>query len=274
MRLRTTLTLALALALFAPVVVADHVFSHRTYVVGRVVDAQGIPVAGSPVAVQLNVRAGGACIDSKPERTGPQGDFEICRHTHVLPANASAHVTVEGIERDLAIDPDLRLASLRLQLPGAAPAIDLTGVREFNRTYLVAGRHFARLPEPSAVEGVNVNGTPLGGNVTARLIAQGREIATANASPDEHGDFRLTFSIDAIPEGAMVRVESGREVVEETASALFRRSDVLLVRDDRLSQGPREDAPGSAPGKVPLGTWAPLAALALSALAWRSARRR
>lgn len=274
MRASHAAVLVLTLALVVPGALADHVFSHRIYLVGRVVDAQGLPVAGAPIEITPSFRVGGACFDSKPNATRAQGEFEICRHAHALPENASLKVVIEGVERELPMDPDLRLVSLHLQLPGPARTIDLTGVREFNRTYVVAGRHFARVAEPIAVEGVLVNGTPLAGNVTARMTAAGSVVAEGNASPDEHGDFEIVLDIGTIPEGALVHVESGREMVEETASPLFRRSDVLLVRDDRLREGPGQDAPGSeAPKVVLLPPWTLLGALGLSAIVWRHGRR-
>lgn len=272
MRAPHALALALALALLLPSALADHVYSHRLYAVGRVVDANGLPVAGAVVTIAPSFRVGGACFDHRRDTTDPQGDFELCRHAHALPSNGTVNVSVEGESRTIALDPDLRLVSAHIQLPGPARTIDLTGVREFNASYLVAGRHFVRLAEPVNVEAVHVNATPVGRNVTVLMLAEGDVVASTNATVDEHGDFEVEFAMDAIPEGAIVRVESERDVVEEPASALFRRSDVLLVRDDRLLEGPGEDAPGTKPAPMP--AWIFAVALALSVAIATRARRR
>lgn len=273
--MRRAALLLLALALLAPLASADHVFSHRVYVVGRVVDAQGVPVAGAPVAVDfLGPRISGRCFDSKDEATGPQGDFEVCRHTHAVPPGSRANVSIAGVNRTLEVDPDLRVATLHLQLEGPAPGTDLGGMREFNRTYVVAGRHFTRLAEPVAVEAVRVNATPIPGNVTVRVLAGGEELANATGVAGEHGEFRVDLPLGAVPAGAIVRVVSGRDAVEESASSLFRRSDVALVRDTTLDEGPGANAPGAGAGKVPLSPWIALAAITACAALARRARRR
>lgn len=266
----------LALVLLAPVAGADDLFSHRLYVVGRVVDADGVPPVGVPVETTFaGVRGlSGRCYDGIDEVTGAKGDFVVCRHAHAVQDDATVTLTVGNASRTLALDPDLRLASASVQLAGTASSIDLDGARAFNRTFLVAGRHFALVAKPTEVEGVVVNATPVMANVTARLLAQGRELASATARPNEHGDYRIDLAVGELPSGAIVRVESGGDATEEPASALFRRADTLLVRDERLADGPGANAPGAAPGKVPVPGALALAALAFSAFAWRRARRR
>lgn len=266
-------SLVLLALVLAPLASGDHVFSHRAYVVGRVVDEQGLPVAGERVNVTPNFAVGGRCLDSRDEVTGPQGDFEVCRHAHRLPENASVRVAVGGVSREAAMDPDLRLVALHVQLPGPTRILDFAGSRAFNESYLVAGRHFEKLASPANVEGIPVNATPLATNATATLLVGASVVASAEEAPDEHGDFEISLAVGPIPEGAIVRVESGRERVEKPASDLFRRTDVLLVRDERLRQeGPGPDAPGTAP--TPSAHALALVAVAFSALAWRTRRPR
>lgn len=256
---RVALTL-LAL-LLAPVAGADHVFSHRVYVVGRVIDSEGLPVPGQAVNVTLEGIRGGRCFDSRPETTSPTGDYEVCRHAHEIPAGTMATVRVAGAQRTVELDPDLRHASASLRIDGPSPARDVHGERTFARTFLVQGRAFELLAAPREEEGVSVDARPLGDNVTVTLRTGEDVLAEATASPDEHGIFRAELAVDAIPPGALVRAVAGRDGGEELASALFRRADLNIVRDHRLVGGPGADAPGT---DTPLGAWGALLALAIA----------
>lgn len=260
----------LLVVLVAAPAVADHVFSHRVYVAGRVVDAEGRPAPGLPVTLSFEgLNASARCFDAKEERTGPMGDFELCRHVHALPQEARVNVTVGEVSRTVGLDADLRSAVAHLQLPGAAPARDLTGDRAFARTFVVAGRQFALLPKPAAVEGILVNATPVYDNVTVMLRGPAGELANATARPDEMGRFHVELAVSEVPAGALVVATAGPVRAEESASALFRRVDVALVHDLRLAAGPGDEAPGS---DVPAP--AGLAAVALGAAAWAVMRRR
>lgn len=259
---------ALLLAL-APTALADHVYSHRLYVVGRVIDVDGRPAAGVPVEVTLaNISATGGCFDGKPERTDARGDFEVCRHAHVIPQGASAIVRVGNATREARIDPDLRLASVRVQLD-APTAHDLVGEREVARTYRVIGRAVALLPAPVEEEGVPVNATPLFANVTVEMRVLDRVLATREVTPDLYGTYRVDLEVDGVPPAAVVRVSVGRDAGEDVVSPAFRWSAIHVLRDLRLVGGPGEDAPGSS--AVP-GVGVSLAILAITCVA-RSCRR-
>lgn len=260
----------LALLLLAPTALADHSFSHRIYVSGRVIDADGRPAAGVPVALTFaNLSAGGLCFESKEEITGPQGDYEICRHAHVIPANASVTIRARNATRTVPVDPDLRQASANLQVDREV-AHDVAGERTFPREYAVHGASFSLLPTPTSEEGIVVNATPATVNVTV-FLAQGiRILAMANVSPNERGRFHATLPVEEIPDGSVVRVRGGLAVTEEIASALYRRSDVGLAHDLRLFDGPGDDAPGS---RTPLPAWIAIAAMALALSAGASRGR-
>ena len=263
----------LAFLLLAPVAAAaEDVVGHRAYVVGRVVDAGGAPVAGAPVdAAFQGVAAAGACFGSRDERTGPRGDFVVCRHMHAIPDGARVVVTVAGSAREVPLDPLLRHAVANLQLAGASPSRDITGEREFGQTFRVAGRSAALLPRPEDSEGIPVNATPLGENVTARLSSGDTVLAEAGATPDEHGLYAIDLDVREIPAGTIVRVTNGRESSEAVASALYRRADLNLLRDLRLSEGQGDGAPGS---ETPSPLWLTVLAAATAAVAAPRAWRR
>lgn len=273
-RVRALVPLLLLALLAAPLAAADHVFSHRVYVVGRVVDAEGAPVSGQPVRVEFEgFAAGGLCLGRADEPTGPQGDFRVCRHAHRLPEDVTAVVTVAGATARAPLDPLTRHAVAQVRLDGPAPGVDLDGWRTFNRTLLVAGRAYDRLPEPVEAEGVPVNATPrTGANVTARLVAGDRELARGEGRVDDVGAFQVALEADEVPEGARVRVEVGQHQAATEVDPLFRRADVAVVRDLRAPTGPGPDAPGSQTPAPP--AWMALAALALTAAAAGARRAR
>lgn len=262
------------LLLVATVVLADHVYSHRLYVTGRVLDVDGRPAAGVPIALEFEgVSASLGCFDDPPEATGSRGDLLICRHVHDLPSNASVVIRAGNASRRVAIDPDLRHASAHLQLDTTSPH-DVNGERQFGRTFTVTGRAFALLPESREEEGVRVNATPITANVTVELRVLDRVVTSATVAPDEHGLYRVDLDVTEVPASATVRARAGRDFGEASASPVFRRADVNIVRDLRLIDGPGEDAPGSTP--TPMPEWIALAGLALTALVvgGRGSRRR
>lgn len=266
--MRAVILLAL---LLIPLAGADHVFSHRLYVVGRIVDGEGLPAPGLAVNVTFEgVRASGRCYDGKPDVTGPRGDYEVCRHVHELPADARVVVRAGDAERVALIDQDLRHATASLQLAGPAPGRDITGEREFARAFRVTGRSFALLAASENAEGVEVDASPLHTNVTARLLDGERIVAEGNTTPNEHGLYTVDLDVADLPQGAVVEVSNGRERAEATASPLFRRADLNLVRDLRLVEGPGEGAPGS---QTPLAAWVVVVALLSGAFAARTRRR-
>lgn len=263
------LTLATALL---PLAAADHVWSHRIYVVGRVVDADGLPAPGIPVnATFSNLTIVGSCYDSKGEVTGPRGDYEICRHAHALTADARVTIRAAGETRELPIDPDLRHADASFQLLTPRTLRDFEGDIEFARTVHVAGRTFALLPEPANAEGIHVNASPIGGNVTIELIAEGEVIASKNVTVGEQGIYSAQLDVDPLPAGALASVRLGADATEVVIDPTFRRADLNIVRDLRLMSGPGDDAPGSAP--TPGAAWGALGALLMACGARRRRRR-
>ena len=263
----------LAILLLVPLAAADHVFSHRVHVVGRVVDDDGTPAAGIPIEAAFEgLAVAGRCFDSKEEVTGPRGDFSLCRTTQDIGSAARVLVRAGDAAREVAVDAELRHAVANLQLGGPSPTRDITGEREFEQTFLVTGRSFALLPRPENADGILVNATPLGENVTARLLDGERVVAEANATPDEYGTYAAELAVGDVPAGAIVRVTNGRERAEVVAAELHRRADVNLLRDLRLSDGQGEGAPGSQTPLPAALTWA---AVAIAAFAGsRGTRRR
>ena len=263
------------LLLLAPLALADHVYSHRVVVAGRVVDASGMPVPSLPVQVRFAGLAQGdgttACFDAPSDRTGPQGDFTLCRHAHVVPRGVRVNVTAGNASMEADLDPDLRRVSFHLRLPEASPARDIEGERLFARAFRVEGRVMQHSPTPTAVEGVNVTSLPVGGvPVNVTLANDGRILAAGNATTNEHGDYALDLPAGEIPLGTRVHVRVPGDQRSDPASATFRRADVEFVVG-RASETLIPERPGTRTPDIPL-PW-PLVALALGVAALAMRRR-
>lgn len=263
------------LLLVLPLAAADHVFSHRVVVAGRVVDAEGMPAPALPVTVRIvGMPVAGKCFDSREERTGPQGDFVVCRHAHVAPQGVRVNVTVGNASAEAPLDPALRRVAFHLRLPDARPARDIEGERLFARTFHVEGRVMRVAEGNASVEGVNVTALPEGGQ-TARVALESASgaLASANATVNEHGDYSIDLEASDVPEGARVRVAvaGGEHVVP--ADVAFRRADVDLVLG-AMEPPTTETRPGERTPDVPLGGALALTALAAAAVLGGRARRR
>ena len=250
----------LALLLLAPVAAADHAFSHRVYVMGRVLDAEGLPVPGEPVSVAFEgLTPLGACLGSKAETTSETGDFVVCRHAHGFAA-ANATIEVAGLRATRAVDPVLRGVEVLLRTEAPRPRGSIQGDLAFRATFRVEGRAFALLSAPEPLEGVPVNASPRAGeNATARLGD-----ATGTAVVDDHGVYSIDLSVGEVPPGAHVVVEVGGAAWSVEASPVFRRAnvDVVSAAPEAFLPRPGADVPG-------LGALAALAAPTFAA-----ARRR
>ncbi len=263
------ISLAIVVALLAPLTVADHVFSHRVIVVGRVVGSDGVPVAGAPVTlVWSGLDAPSRCFDSRAEVTGAQGDFTICRHAHAMPENeVAAEVTVQGETYRVPFDKELRRSSVLLRLDAPAGSRDIGGERAFQRTVHVEGRLFAL--GAAEEEGVAVDGTPfLAREVDVRLVTEtGIVITNRSARSNDYGDYSVDLEATELPVGARIVARSGGLERSVDLDPFFRRADVDLVRP--LPEEPIV-RPGTGEVRVPFGgASAVVVALAVSAFLGR-----
>lgn len=263
-----------ALLLLSPTAAADHVFSHRVYVVGRVIDVDGLPAAGMGVSIEFHgIAQPPTCgLDPHPFVTGAQGDFVLCYHYHALPANVTVTVTSGDASGTVGVGPFLREANVSLQLGTARVARDVQGDRDFNATLRVHGRLMEALPSPEKVEGVLVNATPqVSENVTARLMSNGAAVALGKAVTDEMGHFDIVLTSEQPAEGAFVflsALDSSWERAVPLAPA-FHRVDALLLHGETAPTSPFPGTSKTPWGGAPLA----LAVLACAALLMRGGGR-
>lgn len=180
---------------------ADHVYSHRYILWGRVLDADGAPAPNVTVqAGTTGFQSGGACApfpgsdtDAFPGRdrnvTNALGEFVFCLHTHAIPAGARVRVvaTASGASADAPADADLRQSFLLVRLPEPSPQANASA----RETPTILGR--AWVPGPSTLEGV-----PVRGATAARAL-----VNVTLASPDNPDVLRLTTTTNAYGDFAL-----------------------------------------------------------------------
>lgn len=244
----------LAALLLAPPALADHAFSHRVVVEGRILDSEGRPVPGARPEVTLEgATERGPCLEAQSPETGPTGDFLVCRHVHELNGTVVATVRLGNATGRAAVDPLTRAAVVKVRLDHASEARDLLGERHFRRVLHVEGRVFSQFDEPRDVDGVMVRATPRpNATVEARLLLSGSVLATAHGVTDGEGAYALDIDVADVPQGARVQVVADGDAATRPADPGFRRVDVDVVRDLRRVSPPADgDRPGSQVGEVP-----------------------
>lgn len=252
MNLRRALVLALAgllLVQLLPVATADHAYSHRYVIWGRVVDAEGNPVPGQEVKLDYqDFENEGSCGNQPgsdteafgPTRTRPVtnefGEFVFCTHAHRMSraVPGTSILTVEGtdVRAEVPVDPYLRTVFVPLTLDAEHPDANATAFEEW---YTVQGRLW-RPTDEARVEGVPVWGDTLEGvPVNVTLEIPGQEPIHANTTSNNYGDFALRIPIDSRPSGGTVTVEAEgemfKESVEPALGTTFLRAEFPEVED-------------------------------------------
>ena len=197
--------LLLAAPLLVPAAGADHVYSHRYVVEGRLMGTEGpIPnrtIGFSAVGDRFDEPCAGA---GHQDVTDEHGDFRFCFHKHAL--NISAHVVLQAGNVTLTkpMDTAFRKSVVILHEPNE------TGVRNdaWNVTHVVAGRAWRSGPQD--MEGVRVFGATVDHvPVNVTLTGPDGTISRFELQTDGYGDFRADLRlVDPVPpESVSVEVE-------------------------------------------------------------------
>jgi hypothetical protein len=197
--------LALAVLAFAPVVAADHAYSHRYIVFGRVVDAENNPVPGltMDLGYEEPFEPEGACANQPgteteafgPTRTTPvtnqYGEFVFCFHTHsmsrTVPGTGILTIDTLEVEKRFEFDGFMRYSWVPIKLETAQSTANKTIL---DTSYTVQGRAWRASGGPISVETVRVYGdtvqrTP----VTVDIEYNDGKTATVNTTTNGYGDF-------------------------------------------------------------------------------------
>lgn len=220
----------LLVATLVPTALADHAYSHRLVVYGRVVDANGnaypgLTVSATPQGMETEGQCGSQPLTETdafgPTQTKPvtndHGEFTFCIHAHTMSRAAPGSIVIriesQNFMQVVNVDPFLRVHYVPIKLdrataPNGAPIQDHT----------VIGRLWRPADTDTTIEGVRVFGdtidqTPV--NITLRY-ADGRE-QKANTTTNNYGDFAVRLAPLAPLEGARVIVESSGRAFEADA---------------------------------------------------------
>lgn len=252
------LAAAFLLVLLAPAAFADHVYSHRYVLGGRLVGSDGWPLPGR---IMEFVSTGDDFLDTCREGqqiiTDAFGDFEFCYHVHELQPSTRVGARHGNISSMVPVNLPFRKTTLLLREPnetGVAPP-------DWGASYRIAGR--AWQPGPQRLEGVQVFGTAVVG-LAVNLTVHG-----VNASPavfrtttDGFGDFDLVVRTDEDPANLSLTLEAQGRAQPVQMDTFFHRTDApIYVSPAGAASGqptptPRtafDSAPGSATPPVGAG---------------------
>lgn len=266
----TRALLLVFLLLAAPFAAADHVYSHRVVVSGRLIGGDGLPLPGRVVDVSVvGERLVEPCGPPQRPVTDKWGDFWFCYHKHELRSAAVVTVTAGNASASRPLDVDLRRMAFYLRDANA------TGVEPegWATTFHLEGRLWSR--GAARLDGVNVTGLALDHasvNVTTmngtRASAGEPEPQPTETRTDGYGDYWAVVRLfaDQSPEDAFTIVRANGAQAATPLDLAFHRSTVdFRFPIEVASVGP---PPGSSTPPVSLGlvTVAGLALLGMVAL--------
>lgn len=227
-RLGTGVGLALMLlatTVLLPMAEADHAYSHRYVIFGRLLDSEGNPVPGQ--TVQLGFRdvgnVEGRCAtqprtetdafgrtEDRPV-TNEFGEFMFCAHVHSLsraiPGHAILNVVEANVTKEIELDVYRRMSYVPIELAEPHPNANKEALQ---RSYTVVGRLW-REASADHVEGIRVFGeTVNNAPVNVTLEYDGKTV-TANTTTNNYGDFAVRVPVDSRPTAGTVRIQAEGE---------------------------------------------------------------
>ncbi len=279
------------LTLVAAPAFADHAFTHRYVVTGRLIDAEGEPVSGARVTVEIApglARDAPGCASPERDSTAPpnatrttrEGDFLVCLHAHALPSTAVVRTNVSGEIDVRSVDLVKRVTVLHHRLGSASPLKDAGAVQFFAHRVVVTGRVFEET-SPTLVEGQPAQGVARSGEtVNVTLAFNEDRVLFEDVFSDGFGDYRVEFTADEpVRSGTVTASAIGVNATRDVDTA-FRRVDLDVVdpwtAEERAQFARRPSAGERPPGSdasLPSPT-ALVAAAALAAVAVGVGRRR
>lgn len=235
MRATTISLAAIASAILAsavvPTALADHAYSHRYIVYGRVVDAEGVPMQGLDVAATIERQdVEGQCDTNKPPATqrvtNSLGEYFWCFHTHRMGGSGIFTVGVENETVTDDLDTQLRKSRVDFRLGSHLGRHGDAG--KFNTTYTLAVTAWE--PGATGVEGIQVEGTALRGrSLTATIEYNGGKEKTATATTNDYGDATFIFDLGEPLQSGAATVQSQRgEKASGPLDPTFHSSTVVL----------------------------------------------
>jgi len=187
--------------LAAGTTLADHAYSHRYVVYGRVVDGPGEPVLGVPVTVTLPAGVSeGSCTLTPTTRstTDGWGDYFYCFHVHSFTQTGSVVITMEGQRFEWPLDSRLRKTVQNVQLPSTDSRKDPSVVAVFATTYTVRGRVWQG-QSGALVEGIRVEGIALTQVAVTATVSANSGRVEERGTTNNYGDYSIRIALPARP---------------------------------------------------------------------------
>ena len=202
-------TVLSTLAVIAAPVVADHSYSHRYVVFGRVIDSLGQPAMGWTATGTISGPAVlGDCPNFVPMGSGVadsdrSGDFFLCYHMHSF-SGGTITVFGPGSSQTFPLDVNLRKTFVHIRLDTVWPTKDATTVAVFHTQYTVRGRVWQ--PQPGAVvEGNTVNGIVMTTErVSIAFAYNGGSTRSGSSTTNNYGDYGSLLALTSnLTEGTL-----------------------------------------------------------------------
>ena len=250
---RLLLVVLVAAVALSPLALADHAYSHRYIVYGRVVDAEGNPVQGvlvnlgykdfqpeGPCAAQPNTGTDAWERTETRPQTNELGEFTFCFHTHdinrVEPPTGVISVQEHNFTTEFRFDPYTRMSFVPVKL---AHAVDGADGAAFEDTYTVQGRLWTPAGERVSVERVGVFGHTVDDtNVTITVEAADGKTYSAETTTNGYGDFAIRIPVDGRLTGGKVTIEADGETftgdVDPTFGVTSIRGEFAEPQSDTL----------------------------------------
>lgn len=225
--------LAALLVVALPTVLADHAYSHRYLIYGRVVDSDGNAVRAVTVLVATrhffpNPEGCRSLEGSRTDAFGKTdtsivtnefGEFVYCYHEHAMsraePGEATVTVPEVGYSTNITFDPYLRESIVPIVLSAPHP----NATHALDTSYTVLGRVWEPHPAGVQLEGNTVFGlTLVDSRVNLTLALPDGTVLTNSTRSNDYGDFAVRFHVPTRVVGGTVTLEaSGNYTVRDSA---------------------------------------------------------
>lgn len=249
---------AAILLLLVPVAQADHAYSHRYIVYGRVVDANGDPVPGvtidlgyeKPFAPEgpCNNQPGTETQAFGPTRNQPvtnqQGEFIFCFHTHGLsrstPGVGILRIDAYNVNERVPFDGFMRYSFVPVKLAAPIASANKTAA---SQEHTVLGRVWEASSGEIKVEGVGVYGDTIKDtDYTVTVTVPGAAPQIASGKTNGYGDFSIRVPLSPRPSEGNVKLEiAGRtfeEPLDATMGATHIRGQIGDLKTSNLPNAP------------------------------------